>query len=68
MNVEIEAEAAQFPEKEYINGIAFAVQVEITLFKISTELLRDRMKFSAGILSIFTWECSSNIRIILPGG
>jgi hypothetical protein len=25
MNVEIRAEAAQFPEKEYINGIAFAV-------------------------------------------
>jgi hypothetical protein len=27
MNVEIGAEAAQFPEKEYINGIAFAVHV-----------------------------------------
>ncbi len=27
MNVEIVAEAAQFPEKEYINGIAFAVYV-----------------------------------------
>jgi hypothetical protein len=26
MNVEIGAEAAQFPEKEYINGIAVAVQ------------------------------------------
>jgi hypothetical protein len=25
MNVEIGAEAAQFPEKEYINGIFFAV-------------------------------------------
>ncbi len=25
MNVEIGAEAAQFPEKKYINGIAFAV-------------------------------------------
>ncbi len=25
MNVEIGAEAAQFPEKEYLNGIAFAV-------------------------------------------
>jgi hypothetical protein len=51
MNVEIGAEAAQFPEKEYINGIAFAVQVEITLFKISTEFYR--MKFSEGIFSIF---------------
>ena len=28
MNVEIGAEAAQFPEKEYINGIAVAVQGE----------------------------------------
>jgi hypothetical protein len=26
MNVESGAEAAQFPEKEYINGIAVAVQ------------------------------------------
>ncbi len=26
MNVEIGAEAAQFPEKEYINGFAVAVQ------------------------------------------
>jgi hypothetical protein len=25
MNVEIGAEAEQFPEKEYINGIAFAM-------------------------------------------
>jgi hypothetical protein len=29
MNVEIGAEAAQFPEKEYINGIAFAVHITI---------------------------------------
>ncbi len=27
MNVEVGAEAAQFPEKEYINGIAVAVQI-----------------------------------------
>jgi hypothetical protein len=27
MNVEFMAEAAQFPEKEYINGIAIAVRV-----------------------------------------
>jgi hypothetical protein len=26
MNVEMGAEAAQFPEKEYVNGIAVAVQ------------------------------------------
>ncbi len=29
MNVEIGAEAAQFPEKEYINGIAVAEQNNI---------------------------------------
>jgi hypothetical protein len=36
MNVEIGAEAAQFPEKEYINGIAFSVHtllVATVLFK-----------------------------------
>ncbi len=27
MNVEIGAEATQFPEKEYINGIAVAVRI-----------------------------------------
>ncbi len=32
MNVEIGTEAAQFPEKEYINGIAFAVYTTATLF------------------------------------
>jgi hypothetical protein len=29
MNVEIGAEAAQFPEKEYINEIFFAVRIRI---------------------------------------
>jgi hypothetical protein len=29
MNVEIGTEAAQFPEKEYINGIFVAVQVKL---------------------------------------
>jgi hypothetical protein len=33
MNVEIGAEAAQFPEKEYINGIAVAVYAEHTVFR-----------------------------------
>jgi hypothetical protein len=32
MNVEIGAEAAQFQEKEYINGIAFAV---LNTFRLS---------------------------------
>ncbi len=31
MNVEIGAEAALFPEKEYINGIAVAVCLAMTL-------------------------------------
>jgi hypothetical protein len=31
MNVEIGAEAALFPEKEYINGIAVAVHINPTL-------------------------------------
>ncbi len=31
MNVEIGTEAAQFPEKEYINGIFFTVQVVFAL-------------------------------------
>jgi hypothetical protein len=30
MNVEIGTEAAQFPEKEYINGIFIAVQLSCT--------------------------------------
>jgi hypothetical protein len=30
MNVEIGAEAAQFPEKEKINGIVFAVHFEVS--------------------------------------
>ncbi len=37
MNVEIGAEAAQFPEKEYINGIAVAVQFSTGTI---TQLLR----------------------------
>ncbi len=34
MNVEIETEAALFPEKEYINGIAVAVQNKHTTYLI----------------------------------
>jgi hypothetical protein len=37
MNVEIGAEAAQFPEKEYINGIAFAVYNDTALGVISAK-------------------------------
>jgi hypothetical protein len=46
MNVEIGAEAALFPEKEYINGIAVAVcaedlSVDPALRALITEVLRD---------------------------
>ncbi len=37
MNVEIVAEAAQFPEKEYINGIAVAVQRTIEPWRLFLE-------------------------------
>jgi hypothetical protein len=36
MNVEIGAEAAQFPEKEYRNGIAFAVSCDPWIFRTKT--------------------------------
>jgi hypothetical protein len=39
MNVEIKAEVAQFPEKEYLNGIAVAVYVSynpLTVLEIIT--------------------------------
>jgi hypothetical protein len=50
MNVEIGAEAALFPEKEYINGIAVAVHLcshlpeEISLFqwKVSRDILKNQ--------------------------
>jgi hypothetical protein len=38
MNVEIEAEAAIFPEKEYINGIAVAVRTSLLLRELHTEV------------------------------
>jgi hypothetical protein len=38
MNVEIGAEAGQFPEKEYISGIAVAVQYEYTSIVSLTSL------------------------------
>jgi hypothetical protein len=52
MNVEIGAEAALFPEKEYINGIAVAVwdwfvkkEIESRIYKPSSEELGDQMDF-----------------------
>ncbi len=37
MNVEIGAEAALFPEKEYINGIAVAVWAQISLRRMRSQ-------------------------------
>jgi hypothetical protein len=34
MNVEIGAEAAQFPEKEYINGVFIAVCVQCSAYTV----------------------------------
>jgi hypothetical protein len=44
MNVEIGAEAAQFPEKEYtcINGIAVAVRMNVDQYKPATSLNKNR--------------------------
>ncbi len=53
MNVEIRAEAAQFPEKEYLNGIAVAVQqgvdcsVESADFQFA-ELICEQSTFEIG--------------------
>jgi hypothetical protein len=50
MNVEIGAEAAQFPEKEYINGIAFAVYIHLQTVggcaKLQTKPLKNILSLS----------------------
>ncbi len=48
MNVEIRTEAAQFPEKEYINGISVAVYDTDTL--VWTKLYYGRMVYLEGAL------------------
>ncbi len=58
MNVEIGADAAQFPEKEYIIGIAVAVQPTIWLSCISLWGLESgnelTMKFCSARISLYT--------------
>jgi hypothetical protein len=39
MNVEIRTEAARFPEKEYINGIFVALQLDKKRRRIQTDCL-----------------------------
>jgi hypothetical protein len=46
MNVEIGAEAAQFPEKEYINGIAVAVQEPGQLLLLFCFFCRSTLRFA----------------------
>ncbi len=54
MDVEIGTEAAQFPEKEYINGIFFAVSVlgELGIDKLDTSL-KYEVKIQLYMSSIF---------------
>ncbi len=50
MNVEIGAEAAQFPEKEYVNGIAVAVYM-------SDRLERRRVRAIIGCVHVQQCAC-----------
>ncbi len=50
MNVEIGAKATQFPEKEYINGIAVAVCLIPLCAKIINNLLQMRTMFDTYLL------------------
>jgi hypothetical protein len=43
MNLEISTEAAQFPEKEYLNGIFLAVQCNPAVWKANTAVLLQGM-------------------------
>jgi len=59
MNVEIGAEAAQFPEKEYINGIAFAV---------TNRQSGDTMFLSAISAPLYYWSIKMTFRISYVSG
>jgi hypothetical protein len=52
MNVEIGAEAALFPEKEYRNGIAVAVCIPVTLRDITVIIF---LIFVAGLKIFFAF-------------
>ncbi len=45
MDVEIGAEAAQFPEKEFINGIAVAVQCGMQNFEVNCRPITRGMQY-----------------------
>ncbi len=42
MNVETEIEAAQFPEKEYINGIFLAVKYRVNKYSLQFWVMYSR--------------------------
>ncbi len=52
MNVEIGAEAAQFPEKEYINGIDVAVQCGMQYFEVKGRPITRGMQYC----EICSWQ------------
>ena len=72
MNVEIGAEAALFPEKEYINGIAVAVYLaykdQVSLPGSQRTVCRETWpagdRLVAEQLSFFTWTNISGTRIV----
>jgi hypothetical protein len=52
MNVEIGAEAVQFPEKEYINGIAIAVCTVLSYFVYSQYILPRNVYVQFSLITI----------------
>jgi hypothetical protein len=74
MNVEIGAEAAQFPEKEYINGIVVAVYLEELLRTglLDPDLAKEsgswEIRLSAGILEHSAVDRNrAGIVVVVPG-
>jgi hypothetical protein len=55
MNVEIGAEAVQFPEKEYVNGIAFAV---------STKIHKETSEEQVYEMTAYTYEASRVLLVV----
>ncbi len=55
MNVEIGTEAAQFPEKEYTNGIFLAVWIEYLLLFVTTMSRREMMNALPTGLILRVW-------------
>jgi hypothetical protein len=73
MNVEIGAEAAQFPEKEYINGIAVAVCVK-HIYELSLDMQKYQRKYktqkSMETFVLFSVICNmtANFRLDFQAG